>query len=102
MPRLAHSVYFTLHDPAPANIVALVAACNKYLTVQPGIHFYGAGTCIMELDRPVNDRDWHVALHVVFESRQMHDDYQVDPTHQIFIAENKATWAKVRVFDAYI
>ncbi len=102
MPRLAHIVYFTLHDPAPAKIDALVAACHKYLTVQPGIVFFGAGPCVSDLDRPVNDREWHVGLHVIFESRQHHDDYQVDPTHKIFIDENKATWAKVRVFDAYI
>ena len=102
MPRLAHCVYFTLQDPTPANIAALEAACHKYLTVQPGIVFFGAGTVVPDLDRPVNDRDWHIALHVVFESKKYHDDYQIDPTHKQFIDENKATWAKVRVFDAYI
>jgi len=102
MPRLAHDVYFTLRDPAPANIDALVAACRKYLCVQPGIVFFAAGTLVPDLDRSVNDRDWHVALHVVFESKQHHDDYQSDATHNQFIEENKATWAKVRVFDSYI
>lgn len=102
MPRLAHMVYFTLKEPTAANIDALVAACRKYLCVQPGIVFFGAGTLVPELDRPVNDRDWHVGLHVVFESKQHHDDYQVDPAHQQFLAENKPNWARVRVFDAYI
>ncbi|CAN5202972.1 Dabb family protein [soil metagenome] len=100
MPRLAHNVFFKLHDAAGAD--ALVAACHKYLTVQPGIVFFAAGKVVAELDRPVNDRDWHVGLHVVFENKQFHDDYQVDPTHNIFIAENKATWAGVRVFDSYV
>jgi hypothetical protein len=102
MPRLAHIVYFTLKEPTPAGIEALTAACRKYLCVQPGIEFFGAGPCVTELDRPVNDRDWHVGLHLVFASKQAHDDYQTDATHQIFIDENKQNWARVRVFDAYI
>ena len=52
------------------------------------------------ITQPVGD--WHVGLHVVFESKQHHDDYQNDATHQIFINENKATWKTVRVFDSYI
>jgi hypothetical protein len=100
MPRLAHNVFFKLHDPA--GTAALVAACHKYLTQQPGIEFFAAGPIVAELDRPVNDRDWHVGLHVVFTSKKHHDDYQTDATHQIFIDENKATWASVRVFDSYV
>lgn len=102
MPRLSHDVYFTLKEPTPANIEALTAACRKYLSVQPGIVFFGAGPLVLELDRAVNDRDWHVALHVVFESKQHHDDYQNDTTHGIFINENKASWEKVRVFDSFV
>lgn len=102
MPRLSHDVYFTLHEPTPANIDALVAACRKYLCVQPGIVFFGAGPLVAELDRPVNDRAFHVGLHVVFESKQHHDDYQTDATHQKFIDENKPTWKTVRVFDSYV
>ena len=56
----------------------------------------------MELDREVNDRDWHVGLHLVFIDKAAHDAYQDDPTHNRFIAENKATWAKVRVFDSLV
>jgi hypothetical protein len=98
--HLAHNVFFKLHDAAGAD--ALVAACKKYLTVQPGIVYFAAGKVCEDLDRPVNDRDWHVGLHVVFESRQHHDDYQNDPTHHVFINENKGTWAAVRVFDSYV
>jgi hypothetical protein len=100
--RLAHNVFFTLKDRTPANADALVAACHKYLNVQPGIVFFAAGKLDPELNREVNDLDFDVALHLVFESRKAHDDYQVDATHNQFIAENKATWAKVRVFDSLV
>jgi Stress responsive A/B Barrel Domain len=100
--RLAHNVFFTLKDRTPANVEALVAACHKYLNVQPGIAFFAAGPLVSELTREVNDRDWDVGLHMVFESKAAHDSYQTDPTHIRFIDENKPTWAKVRVFDSYV
>ena len=57
------------------------------------------GTRIADLTRPVNVRDFHVGLHVIFSSRKAHDEYQVDARHQQFIAENKDSWQQVRVFD---
>jgi hypothetical protein len=101
-PRLAHNVFFKLKDRTDAKAAELVAACNKYLNVQPGIVFFAAGRLCAELDRPVNDRDWDVGLHLVFESKAAHDAYQDDPTHERFIDENKANWAAVRVFDSLV
>ena len=100
--RLAHNVFFKLKDPTPANVDALVAACHKYLNVQPGIVFFAAGKLCDDLTRPVNDLDWHVGLHLVFDGKESHDVYQDDPTHKQFIDENKPTWDKVRVFDSYV
>ena len=101
-PRLAHNVFFTLIDSSPAKVAELVAACKKYLNVQPGIVFFAAGPICSELDREVNDRDWHVGLHLVFIDKAAHDLYQDDPTHNQFIAEQKANWSKVRVFDSLV
>ena len=100
--RLAHNVYFKLKDASEANVAALVAACKKYLNVQPGIVFFAAGEICAELDRPVNDRDWHVGLHLVFVDKAAHDAYQDDATHNKFIDENKPNWAGVRVFDSLV
>jgi hypothetical protein len=100
--RLAHNVFFKLKDPTDANAEALVAACKQYLNVQAGIVFFAAGRLCKELDRPVNDRDWDVGLHLVFDSKDAHDRYQDDPQHVRFVEENKPTWAAVRVFDSYV
>jgi quinol monooxygenase YgiN len=101
-PRLAHNVFFKLKDASPAKVEELVAACHKYLNVQAGILFFAAGALCAELTREVNDRDWHVGLHLVFVDKAAHDAYQDDATHNQFIAENKPTWAGVRVFDSYV
>jgi quinol monooxygenase YgiN len=101
-PRLAHNVFFKLKDSSPAKVAELVDACKKYLNVQAGIVFFAAGTLCADLARDVNDRDWHVGLHIVFVDKAAHDAYQDDPTHEKFVAENKANWAAVRVFDSLV
>ena len=102
MSKLVHNVFFQLKDATDANRQALVAACRKYLTGHPGVNFFAVGLIEPELARPVNDRDFDVALHVVFDSRADHDVYQDAPRHLEFIRENKETWAKVRVFDSLV
>ncbi len=97
---LAHNVYFSLNDNSEAARQALVAACKKYLTNHPGVVFFAAGTLQDGLDRPVNVRDFDVALHVIFDSRASHDAYQDAPRHLQFVAENKPGWKQVRVFDS--
>jgi hypothetical protein len=99
---LAHDVYFSLNDATPKARAELVAACKKYLTGHEGAVFFSVGTLAAELDRPVNDRDFDVALHVYFKDRAAHDRYQEAPRHKQFIAEQQANWKKVRVFDSTV
>ena len=97
---ISHSVFFTLHEPTDANRDALVAACEKYLTGHEGVAYFAAGSRAAGFERPVNDTEFDVALLVVFETKAAHDLYQEHPRHEEFIAEQKATWKTVRVFDA--
>ena len=99
---LAHDVYFSLNDATPKARAELVAACKKYLTGHEGAVFFSVGTLAAELDRPVNDRDFDIALHVYFKDRAAHDRYQEAPRHKQFIAEQQANWKKVRVFDSTV
>jgi heme-degrading monooxygenase HmoA len=98
----AHNVYFSLKDRSDSAVQTLVAACKKYLAKRPGVVFFACGTLEKELNRPVNDRDFDVALHVIFDSKASHDAYQVAPLHNAFVEENKENWAKVRVFDSQV
>jgi hypothetical protein len=100
--RLVHNVFFKLKDNSPAKVQELVAACKKYLNVQPGIVFFATGVLCGELDREVNVRDWDVGLHIVFVDKPAHDSYQTDHMHVKFIEENKPNWAAVRVFDSLV
>ena len=101
-PRLAHMVYFTLKDDSPASRAKLVAACEKYLSGHEGTVHFSTGTLADDMKRDVNDRDFDVALNLVFKSKAAHDTYQSHPRHLSFIEENQSDWAKVRVFDSYL
>ncbi len=99
--KVAHMVYFTLHDNSDAARAKLVADCQKYLTDHPGVVYFSVGTHVADLARPVNQQ-FDVGLHVVFASRADHDRYQTAERHKQFIVENKESWKEVRVFDSYV
>lgn len=97
---LSHMVYFKLKDPSEAACQKLIDSCNHYLPGHDGIVFFAAGTHTPDLQRPVNDSNFHVTANVVFRNREAHDAYQVSEKHLAFIADNKASWEQIRVFDA--
>ncbi|NUQ65114.1 MAG: Dabb family protein [Pirellulales bacterium] len=99
---LSHDVYFSLTDNSPQAKETLVAACKKYLSGHPGTIWFAAGPLGEEFQRDVNDRDFDVALHLVFKNKAAHDQYATAERHLKFIEENKANWKKVRVFDSYV
>ncbi len=97
---LVHNVFFALHDNSSRDREKLVGACRKYLTDHPGTVFFACGTLAQELNRDVNDRNFDVALHIVFQDQAAHDAYQEAARHLEFIKENKQNWKQVRVFDS--
>jgi hypothetical protein len=99
---LCHDVYFSLKDNSPPAKQKLIAACKKYLTDHPGAIRFAVGPLAEEMKREVNDRDFDVALHLVFRDKAAHDQYAESEGHQKFLKENKETWKKVRVFDSYV
>jgi hypothetical protein len=68
----------------------------------PGEAFYSAGVLAEDLKRPVNDLNFDVALHIVFNDKASQDKYQDAPRHLEFIDKNKSLWKSVRVFDSYV
>jgi hypothetical protein len=99
-PMVVHNVFFSLKDNSAAAKKRLTQACGKYLTKHPGEVYFAAGPRVEDLTREVNDRDFDVALTIVFRDRASHDQYQDAKRHKQFIAENRDNWKKVRVFDS--
>lgn len=101
-PQIGHMVFFQLKESSPVERQKLVDSCKKYLKDHDGVVYFSAGAISDDFKREVNDREWDVALHLVFKNKASHDKYQDAKTHVQFIDENKANWKKVRVFDSEI
>jgi hypothetical protein len=102
-PRLAHMVFFTLKDHSPEAREKLAASCRKYLSGIEGAVYFSVGTAADDSDEPgVSVHDFDVALHTVFTSKAAKGAYLTHPMHVKFVDENKASFAKVRVFDSYV
>jgi hypothetical protein len=100
--QLAHMVYFTLKEDTAEGRQQLLDDCRHFLTDHEGVASFGVAILAAELTRPVNDLDFHISLHLVFENRAAHDVYQTHERHVAFIEKNKDTWAQVRIFDSYL
>lgn len=99
---LSHSVYFSLTDNSDAAIARFIADSKTYLTEHPGAVFFSVGMLADDIAREVNDRDFDVALHIVFKDHAAHDAYQESPRHVEFLARQQGNWKAVRVFDVYV
>ena len=94
---IGHMVYFTLKERTSENAEKLVANCDKYLSKMSGVRFYAAGVRAEDFE---GDKDFDVALHLIFNSAAAYKKYTPHPMHQKFIEESKDLWSKVRVFDS--
>ena len=102
-PQLGHMVFFKLKDRTDANRQKLAAACHKHLSGHDGTVYFSVGTIAEDVVEPtVSVRDFDVALHLVFASKEDEAGYIKHPRHLKFIEENKDLWASARVFDSYI
>src|SRR5947209_6629150 len=69
-PPLAHSVIFTLNDHSAKSREAFVGICEKFLSGHKGASSFSAGSIAEDVNEPnVSDREFDVAVHVVFEDR---------------------------------
>lgn len=100
--KLAHAVFFTLKDGTSAGRARFLESCRKYLTGHEGALTYSAGVMAEDVKEPVSDRDFDIALHVVFKDKEAEAKYLKSERHTKFVSENKDVWSKVRVFDSYL
>lgn len=99
---IAHNVYFALKDATADNKAKLVEECKKYLSKPDGSLAFAAGTRGEEFTNQMNDKDYDVALLLVFKDKASFDKYAASEPHKTFVAENLKNWKGVRVFDSRV
>lgn len=100
--QVGHMVYFTLHDNSIYEKQKLIRDAYAYLRNQPGVVYFSAGERAAAAENAVNDTQFDVALHMIFENAQAYDAYQPSKKHLEFIERNERNWKQVRVFDSLI
>jgi hypothetical protein len=98
----SRDVYFSLTDNSPRATQAMVDLCKKHLSKHSGEVFFAVGTLAEDFNQKVNDRDFDVALHIVFKDLAAHDRFKDDERYKQFLDAAKPNWKKVRVFDSYV
>jgi len=102
-PQQAHMVFFELKDHSAEARSKFLASCQKYLSGHDGVLYFSVGAIAEDVVEPnVSVRDFDVALHLVFDSKESGAKYLKHPRHVQFVDENRESFAKVRVFDSYI
>ena len=95
-------VFFELKDHSKESREKFIASCEKYLSKHEGTVYFSVGTRAEDVDEPVSVKDFDVALHVVFASKEAKGKYLESTRHHQFVEENKPVFGKVRVFDSYL
>jgi len=94
-----HVVLFWLKPNAPAAAREQVRAdAQSLLSKIPAVRHLWTGEAAMT-PREVVDNSYDVGLCVALDDKAGHDAYQEHPLHLEFIARNKASWARVQVYD---
>jgi len=95
-----HDVFFTLEDGSPEACEALAQACSA-LNGIPGVLHVTAGIRDESQQGGANRQDFHVGLHVEFDSPEAYEGYGPHPTHQGLVETFKGNWKAVEVFDYF-
>jgi hypothetical protein len=100
--QLIHNVFFTLKDHSKESRQKFLEAAKKYLTGHEGTVYFVCGVVAEDVSEPVSVKDFDVALHLVFASKEAEAKYIKDPRHVEFVEKCKESFAKVHVFDTYL
>lgn len=96
---LVHTVFFWLRPDLSEAERADFRAGLESLRAVPDTTIY-IGTPAATGDRPVIDASYDFCLTVLLPDVAAHDVYQDHPAHLDFIANHKAKWTRVLVYDA--
>jgi len=93
-----HTVYFWFDEDLDSQALAAAEEGLQSLTEDPSVHhgLYGKPA---DTHRSVVDNTYTYGLSLIFEDKAAHDAYQVGEVHKRFLAEHKAKWHRVVVYD---
>ncbi len=99
--NLVHTVLFWLNNPeSKEDRDIFEKGVHKLLKQCKFITSSHIGVPADTATRPIVDASYTYCVVITFESKEAHDNYQVDPLHKKFVEESKDLWRKVMVYDS--
>lgn len=98
----SHYVAFELAEDSPKKRAALTACLTDFLEAFELETSYTVSEIAAEMNRPVNDKAFQLALHVMLKDKATYNIYAAHPTHVAFVEKCQHLWKAVRVFDSYV
>ena len=97
---MQHHVYFWVKEECKTTegIESFEAGLQSLMEI-PSVVQGSFGTPAATEERGPVDNSWDYALIINFEDVKGHDEYQVHPIHDDFVAKFKDIWSQVRVSD---
>ena len=93
-----HHVFFWLKNAANKEDENLLAEGLRKLAATPGIKDFHIGIPA-GTQRDVVDNSYAVSWLALFNSKEDHDSYQIDPIHLKFVEDCSHLWDRVVVYD---
>jgi len=96
-----HVVFFWLKEPQNADHrKEFESSIHRFLTHSQFASSWHVGTAA-GTNRTVVDNSYTYSLVVTFSSSSMHDKYQNEPAHLLFVEESAHLWERVQVYDTH-
>lgn len=101
--RLIHDTYFRLADRRPKTFNDFVESLWRYLSPQhhDGMVEFSISFRAVEMQRSVNDKEFDVLMHMVFQNVQAYSTYRSADKHNEWIDLYGALSIDRRVYDSY-
>ena len=101
--RFVHDVYFRLADRRPGTFEVFVSSLRKYLSPakHDGMVGFRLSYRAVEMKRRLNDRDFDILMHMVFETIEAYNNYRKSTPHDEWIDLYGSLSSDRRVFDSY-
>jgi tetratricopeptide (TPR) repeat protein len=99
---VAHDIYISLKDNSPEARKNFVSDVKKLLPEYEGVAFWSVGSLAESIKRDYSDRNFDVAIHLVFKDMDAYEKYIASKARQDWVSERQSGWKQVRTFDSIV
>ena len=98
----AHMFFFQLSDTSKELVDHFIGLCVKYLSDYAGQRHFSVGYRALEMNRPVNAKDFEIAVHMIFDTFESYVEYAKSDRHNEFITQSAGMSPERIIYDSFL